>query len=135
MVVPSFATVASIFESIATDRPHAHALLHHGILLHDDNLTTSEMATATGIISSRCCVQGFHHHHQYIPVTIFSASFRDFRIVQVWHDREDPNSLHVRRSPTVDFVQGEETKRDDWIAFCCWFMGEQLDNTMPAHAT
>lgn len=123
-------SIESIFESRYSFRPHVHALLYHAAPLRDDKLTTGEMAIATGIISSRRCFKGFHNH-RYIPVTIFSASFRDMRIVQVWHDRDDPNTLHVRRSPIVDFTEGEEYKWVEWVAFCHWFMGDQLEDTMP----
>ncbi|KAK4032037.1 hypothetical protein C8A01DRAFT_41531 [Parachaetomium inaequale] len=109
-------------------RPHAHALLTHVNPLHDDKLTTGEMAVATGIIASRRCFQGFNDH-RYTPVTIFSASFRSLRVLQVWHDREDPNSLHVRRSPIKDFMQGENANLEAWITLLCWVMGDQLDDT------
>ncbi|KAK3295338.1 uncharacterized protein B0H64DRAFT_301272, partial [Chaetomium fimeti] len=123
-----------IFESTVPDRPHTHAFVNHVIQLENDKLTTGEMAAATGIISSQRCFRGFNHH-RYIPATIFSASFRDFRIVQVWHDRESPNALHVRRSPILDFMQGKEAKRDDWVTLLCWFMGEQLETTMPSQVS
>lgn len=125
-------SLQSIYESVATDRPHAHAFVNHVIPLENDKLTTGEMAAATGIISSQRCFRRFNHH-RYVPATISSASFRDIRVVQVWHGRENPNSLHVRRSPIMNFIQGAKANEDDWITFLCWFMGDQLEHTMPNH--
>jgi hypothetical protein len=119
-----------LYDSTATDRPHTYAFVNHLIPLETDKLTTGEMTAATGIISLQRCFRGFNHH-RYIPATIFSASFRDIRVVQVWHDREDPDSLHVRRSPIMSFLQGAKANQNDWMTLLCWFMGDQLENTMP----
>jgi hypothetical protein len=89
------------------------------------------MAVATGIIACRRCFQGFNDH-RYIPVTIFSVSFRSLRVLQVWHDWEDPNLTHVRRSPIMDFMQGEKANLEAWITLLCWMMGDQLDDTLGA---
>ncbi len=115
-----------ILGSSKTHRPHVHAFLNHVIPLREDKLTAGEMAVATVIISCRRCFQGFNDH-RYVHATIFSASFRSLRVIQVWHDREDPNVLHVRRSPIMDFMQGEKAKWEDWITLLCWMMGDQLD--------
>ena len=124
----------SILGSRKTHRPHAHAFLNHVIPLREDKLTTGEMAVATGIISCRRCFQGFNDH-RYIHVTIFSASFRNLRVIQVWHDREDPSALHVRCSPIMDFMQGEKAKREDWFTLLCWMMGDQLDLMMSSQTS
>ena len=116
----------AIVGSVETHRPHAQAFLNHGIPLVEDKLTTGEMTVATGIISNRRCFQGYNDH-RYIHATIFSASFRDVRVIQVWHDREEPSVLHVRRSPIMNFMEGEKAKRDDWVTLLCWMMGDQLD--------
>ncbi|KAH6839533.1 hypothetical protein B0I37DRAFT_358117 [Chaetomium sp. MPI-CAGE-AT-0009] len=124
----------SILGSRNPHRPHAHAFLNHVIPLREDRLTTGEVAVATGIISFRRCFQGFNDH-RYIHATIFSASFRHLRVIQVWHDREDPTALHVRRSPILDFIQGEKAKREDWITLLCWMMGDQLDPAMSSQTS
>jgi hypothetical protein len=32
-------------------------------------------------------------------------------------------------------MQGAKVNQDDWITLLCWFMGDQLENTMPDHDT
>jgi hypothetical protein len=98
----------------------------HGITpLQEDTLNTGEMAVAAGWIAAR---RWYHkmNNHRYIPITLFSAWGRKLRILQVWHDKKEPRALHVRRSPIMDFEEGEEAKRADWITVLCWMMGQPV---------
>jgi hypothetical protein len=104
-------------------KPYVSAFLTDGSPLRDGVLTTGEIAVATGLITLRRCHQGFNGH-RYIPVTIFSASDRQIRVVQAYHDRQEPRALRVRRSRIMEFWNGAKGNWDDWITILCWMMGD-----------
>lgn len=99
-----------------------------------DRLTTAEACTAFGLLSHSRVRDGYNSH-RYIPVTIFSGSGRQMRILQCWHDKENPMNLQVRRSPIMDFQQGMEANWKDWIMILCWITGEAVGDTMNGSET
>lgn len=114
-------------------KPHAQVSMHGVVPLQDDKLTMGEMAVATGLIGIRRYFQK-RNDHRYIPITILSASCRQLRILQVWHDKENPLAIHVRRSPIVDFSEGAEANRKDWVTFVCWLMGKPVGEALSGQA-
>ena len=103
--------------------PDIRVFITDGSPLRDEALTTGEVAVATGLITLRRCLHGFNAH-RYIPITIFSASDRRIRIVQIYHDRETPQVLYVRKSRIMEFWDGQEANRKDWTTLLCWMMGD-----------
>lgn len=117
--------VHSTMETREGVKPHIQVLMHGMIPLQEDTLTVGEMAVATGMIAIRRYFEKFNHH-RYIPITIFSAACRQLRIVQVWHDMEKPLAINVRRSRIIDFTEGWEANRKDWIDILCWLVGKPV---------
>ncbi|KAG7291140.1 hypothetical protein NEMBOFW57_001151 [Staphylotrichum longicolle] len=113
-------------------KPHIQVLLHGMVPLQEDTLTVGEMAVATGMIAIRRYFEKFNHH-RYIPITIFSAACRQLRIVQVWHDKDKPLAINVRRSRIVDFAEGWEANRKDWIDILCWLVGKPVGEMAKSH--
>lgn len=60
---------------------------------------------------------------------MFSMSGFSIRVLQMWHDKQNPKALQVRSSPIMDFEGGVENNMDDWINILCWMAGEPVGDT------
>ncbi|SPQ23003.1 3e390b3b-aa50-429f-9cfd-881758ab1caf [Thermothielavioides terrestris] len=117
----------SVIEPADSSTPHVQVLLQSKVPLQDDTLTTGEMIIATAVLATRRYFEGkTYNHHRYVPATIFSACCRQLRLLQVWHDKEQPLAVHVRQSRIFDFTEGYEANYKDWITFVCWLMGSPI---------
>ncbi|KAJ5183998.1 hypothetical protein N7492_001614 [Penicillium capsulatum] len=114
-------------------KPHTRAFLTDSVPLCPD-LLTGEVSVAFGLAKRRR-LQNEYKSHRYIPATIFSASDRQLRIIQSWHDKQDPKVLHIRRSPILDFRDGSRGNWKDWIAALCWVAGKPVGDTKNGNET
>lgn len=60
---------------------------------------------------------------------MFSMSNFTVRILQIWHDKQNPKALQVRSSRIMDFKDGIQNNLDDWITILCWMTGEPVGDT------
>ncbi|KAJ5186523.1 P-loop containing nucleoside triphosphate hydrolase protein [Penicillium cf. viridicatum] len=51
------------------------------------------------------------------------------RILQMWHDKQNPKALQVRSSPIMDFKDGLENNLDNWVTMLCWVAGKPVGDT------
>ena len=106
-------------------KPHILASVTEGARMDENATTRGEVAIASGIISLQRCYFGYGSY-RYVPVTMLSASDRQVRVVQAWHDRMEPEVLHMRRSPILEFWDGAMANREDWITLLCWLMADPV---------
>lgn len=109
--------------------PHINAFITDGDPLLPDRLTTGEISVAFGLITQRRWQDGYNGH-RYIPVNIFSASERQLRVLQTWHDRENPKALQVRKTRIMEFSDGMRENWEEWISILCWIAGRPVGETM-----
>lgn len=118
-----------IFVPVDKTKPHIQALVTDSTNLLPGRLSTAEMAVAAGLIAIRRCYHGFNGH-RYIPITIFSACDARIRVVQIWHDRQQPRALHIRQSRIMEFWKGPSENWQDWVTVLRWMMGSPVGQTM-----
>ncbi|CAI7583448.1 unnamed protein product [Penicillium glandicola] len=111
-----------------TSRPHINAFIVDSQPHRVGRLNTGEVSIAYGLISNRRIYDGYNDH-RYIPVTIVSASDFQVRILQIWHDKQNPRALQVRSSRIMDFKDGVQSNLDDWVTILCWMAGEPIGDT------
>ena len=109
-------------------KPHINAFITDGELL-PDRLSTGEISVAFGLITRRRWKDGYNAH-RYIPINIFSASDRQIRILQIWHDKQNPKALQVRRTAIMEFPDGMRENWKDWISILCWSAGKPVGETV-----
>ncbi|KAJ5579853.1 uncharacterized protein N7459_005838 [Penicillium hispanicum] len=112
-------------------KPHINAFITDGEPLLPDRLTTGEISIAFGLITQRRWQDGYNAH-RYIPINIFSASDRQIRVLQIWHDKQNPKALQVRRTPIMEFPDGMRENWRDWISILCWIAGKPVGETLEA---
>lgn len=114
-------------------KPHMNAFITDGEPLLSDHLSTGEASVAFGLITQRRWQDGYNSH-RYIPINISSASDRQIRVLQIWHNKQNPKTLQVRRTPITEFWGGMRGNWRDWITLLCWMagkpVGEKKDTTM-----
>ncbi|KAI1822530.1 hypothetical protein F4861DRAFT_540916 [Xylaria intraflava] len=79
--------------------PHVSCFLADSSLMEGHRLSNAEIWCILEITRHR--LQRYDHSHRPIPVTVFSASNQELRIVQGYID--DQGCLRVRKSPILDF--------------------------------
>ncbi|KAJ5104486.1 hypothetical protein NUU61_001833 [Penicillium alfredii] len=109
-------------------KPHVNAFVTDSEALLPDRLGTGEVSTAFGLITQSQFQDGYNSY-RYIPVTIFSASDRQMRVLQCWHDKQNPKTRHVRRSPIMEFRHGMRANWRDWVTVLCWIAGRLVGDT------
>ncbi|CRL19819.1 unnamed protein product [Penicillium camemberti] len=109
-------------------QPHINAYIHDSQRLRVGRLTSGEVSLSYGLIAKRRIQDGYNDH-RYIPITVFSMSDFQVRILQIWHDKQNPKALQVRSSPIMDFKDGVQNNLDDWVTILCWMAGKPVGDT------
>lgn len=65
-----------------------------------------------------------------MAINIFSASDRQIRVLQIWHDKQNPKAVQVRRTPIIEFPGGMRENWKDWISILCWIAGKPVGETV-----
>ncbi|KAJ5859761.1 hypothetical protein N7534_005038 [Penicillium rubens] len=111
-----------------TSQPHINAFVSDSQPHRVGRLNSGEVSLAYGLIAKRRLQEGYNDH-RYIPITMFSMSNFTVRILQIWHDKQNPKALQVRSSRIMDFKGGIQNNLDDWITILCWMTGEPVGDT------
>ncbi|KAJ5459044.1 hypothetical protein N7530_010988, partial [Penicillium desertorum] len=111
-----------------TSQPHINAFVSDSQPHRVGRLNSGEVSLAYGLIAKRRLQEGYNDH-RYIPITMFSMSNFTVRILQIWHDKQNPKALQVRSSRIMDFKDGMQNNLDDWITILCWMTGEPVGDT------
>lgn len=109
--------------------PHLNAFIIDPEPMLPDRLTTGEICTAFSMIAKSRLEDGYNSC-RYIPLIIFSVSNRDLRILQCWHDKDNPRNLQIRKSPIMNFKEGMKKNWKDWVTVICWIAAKPLGDTM-----
>ncbi|CAI7669572.1 unnamed protein product [Penicillium discolor] len=109
-------------------QPHINAYIGDSQPLRVDRLNSGEVSLSYGLIAKRRIQDGYNDH-RYIPITVFSMSDFQVRILQIWHDKQNPKALQVRSSPIMDFKDGVQNNLDDWVTILCWMVGKPVGDT------
>ncbi|OQE12895.1 hypothetical protein PENFLA_c060G09451 [Penicillium flavigenum] len=111
-----------------TSQPHINAFVSDSQPHRVGRLNSGEVSLAYGLIAKRRLQEGYNDH-RYIPITMFSMSNFTARILQIWHDKQNPKALQVRSSRIMDFKDGIQNNLDDWITILCRMTGEPVGDT------
>ncbi|KOS44031.1 hypothetical protein ACN38_g5108 [Penicillium nordicum] len=110
-------------------QPHINAFIADSQAHRVGRLNSGEVALAYGLVAQRRIIDGYNDH-RYIPITIISASDFQIRVLQMWHDKQNPRALQVRSSPIMDFKDGGlENNLDNWVSILCWVAGTPVGDT------
>ncbi|KAJ5951342.1 uncharacterized protein N7479_009755 [Penicillium vulpinum] len=111
-----------------TSQPHITAFMVDSQPFRANRFNSGEISIAYGLIAKRRIEDGYNDH-RYIPIIIISASGFQARILQIWHDKQNPEALQVRSSPIMDFNGGVQNNLDDWVTLLCWIAGDPVGDT------
>ncbi|KAJ6190207.1 hypothetical protein N7519_000228 [Penicillium mononematosum] len=111
-----------------TSQPHINAFVADSQPHRVGRLNSGEVSLAYGLIAKRRLQEGYNDH-RYIPITMFSVSDFTVRILQIWHDKQNPKALQIRSSRIMDFKDGVQNNLDDWVTILCWMTGEPVGDT------
>ncbi|CDM30124.1 hypothetical protein DTO012A8_10022 [Penicillium roqueforti] len=109
-------------------QPHINAFIVDSQPHLIDRLNSGEVSVSYGLIAKRRLEDGYNDH-RYIPITVFSVSDFQVRILQIWHDKQNPKALQIRSSRIMDFKDGIQNNLDDWVTILCWIAGESVGDT------